>query len=179
MAPKNLLRTVFHNIYQQKSMEALRAKARRGDKARSRSQTPTAQPEQQPNSEPSTPVPQQSTSMRNADTSLLEFEEGQSELSDRVDTTLEDTEVFITEFDIECPESHAPGVNNQVHHEALAMTMSHLDTINTTLTLLQAFEGMSPHLEGLKNEMLAKKALCKQTMETLKMMGAAEEGKER
>ncbi|KAF1974892.1 hypothetical protein BU23DRAFT_567260 [Bimuria novae-zelandiae CBS 107.79] len=40
------------------------------------------------------------------------------------------------------------------------MVASHLDTIDTTLAILEAFDEMSPYLEGLKQEMVEKKVMC-------------------
>ena len=40
------------------------------------------------------------------------------------------------------------------------IAVSHLDTIDTALTLLEAFKEMSPHMEVLKQEMLVKSQVC-------------------
>lgn len=50
------------------------------------------------------------------------------------------------------------------------MTSSHLDTIETALVMAEAFKGMSPHLESIKEQMLAKKEGCKRTLMMLKYM---------
>jgi hypothetical protein len=47
------------------------------------------------------------------------------------------------------------------------MTASHIDTIETALTLLQALEKLSPHVRPLRSEMLEKKGWCEKQLEEL------------
>lgn len=44
------------------------------------------------------------------------------------------------------------------------MVLSHLDTIDTTLAILEAITQMSPHIAALREEMLEKKQMCKETL---------------
>jgi hypothetical protein len=55
------------------------------------------------------------------------------------------------------------------------MTTSHIDTIEMTLTLLQALEKLSPHVGPLKKEMLEKKAWCEKQLTQLHKAQAMDE----
>ncbi|KAL1610386.1 hypothetical protein SLS60_002053 [Paraconiothyrium brasiliense] len=48
------------------------------------------------------------------------------------------------------------------------MLLSHLDTIDTTLTLLDVMEALSPHAQMLRQEMLEKKDLCESKLAEMK-----------
>lgn len=52
-------------------------------------------------------------------------------------------------------------------YEAKSAASSHLDTINTTLSLLEALEGFSATISELRGEMLEKKQACDEQMATL------------
>ncbi|KAJ4329731.1 hypothetical protein N0V87_010619 [Didymella glomerata] len=52
-------------------------------------------------------------------------------------------------------------------YEAKSAASSHLDTINTTLSLLEALEGFSATISELRGEMLEKKQACEEQMATL------------
>ncbi|KAF3031678.1 hypothetical protein E8E12_002645 [Didymella heteroderae] len=52
-------------------------------------------------------------------------------------------------------------------YEAKSAAASHLDTINTTLSLLGALEGFSATISELKREMLEKKQACQEQRATL------------
>jgi hypothetical protein len=47
------------------------------------------------------------------------------------------------------------------------MIASHLDTIETSLVLLDVIHALSPHAEALKREMLEKKQLCENKLTDL------------
>lgn len=55
--------------------------------------------------------------------------------------------------------------------EARLATHAHLDTINTTLALLDALEGFSPTIPVLREEMVLSKRVCE---ERLRMLDEAE-----
>ena len=86
MAPKDLLRTVFHNIYRQKSMEALRSKRHRVGRELAKSQ-----PERQPN--PASPTSMSPASADDTKVSSVELAEDRYERNGTPDTIVEDTEV--------------------------------------------------------------------------------------
>lgn len=50
------------------------------------------------------------------------------------------------------------------------MVVSHLDTIDTTLALLEVMDALSPHAEALKQQMLEKKQVCADKLIDLSMM---------
>lgn len=52
-------------------------------------------------------------------------------------------------------------------YEAKSAASSHLDTINTTLPLLEALEGFSATIAELRSEMREKKQACEEQMATL------------
>jgi hypothetical protein len=47
------------------------------------------------------------------------------------------------------------------------MIASHLDTIETTLALLEVMDALSPHADALKREMLEMKQLCENKLTDL------------
>lgn len=47
------------------------------------------------------------------------------------------------------------------------MVLEHVDTIQTAFTLLDAMEGMSPHVEGARKEMVGKLEGCERGLEEL------------
>jgi hypothetical protein len=183
MAPKNLLKSVFHNIYRQKSLDAI--KARRAERARSKTRSPASQSEQ--------PQPAPLASPRKSvhhteESSLCQIEEEVVEEVRSTDSTLEVIEEVSSPWcaqsnlrtrlmrvkgsgsDDSYSDSHGPGLYNQFYNQALATTTSHLDTIETALVLLKALEYMSPHVEGMKREMLDKKTECEKALKALKVM---------
>lgn len=50
------------------------------------------------------------------------------------------------------------------------MVVSHLDTIDTTLALLEVMDALSPHAEALKQQMLEKKQVGADKLIDLSMM---------
>ncbi|KAF3048790.1 hypothetical protein E8E11_009725 [Didymella keratinophila] len=52
-------------------------------------------------------------------------------------------------------------------YEAKSAALSHLDTINTTLSLLEALEGFSATISELRSKMMEKKQACEEQMATL------------
>lgn len=60
--------------------------------------------------------------------------------------------------------------------EAKSAVTSHLDTINTTISLLDALDGFSATISELGKEMLEKKQACEEQMTTLDAVERAVEG---
>lgn len=65
--------------------------------------------------------------------------------------------------------SHAHLLSDCRHVLALVenMVLEHVDTIQTAFTLLDAMEGMSPHVEGVRKEMVGKLEGCERGLEEL------------
>lgn len=61
-------------------------------------------------------------------------------------------------------------------YEAKSAASSHLDTITTTLSLLEALEGFSATISELRGEMLARKQACEEQMATLDAVERSIEG---
>lgn len=55
------------------------------------------------------------------------------------------------------------------------MAISHLDTIDTALVLLQALENFSAHVEQIEKEMLEKRLWCEEYMEKLQRLKSSRE----
>lgn len=56
-------------------------------------------------------------------------------------------------------------------YEAKCAASSHLDTLTTTLAVLDALEGFSPTIKVLGEEMREKKRVCEEQVETLDAVG--------
>jgi len=52
--------------------------------------------------------------------------------------------------------------------EAENMAVSHLDTIETTFTLLEALKGMSEHTNPIRMEMVKKRSMCERKLRELR-----------
>lgn len=70
-------------------------------------------------------------------------------------------------FELEISTFSTRELVNATLYEAKSAASSHLDTINTTLSLLEALEGFSATILELRSEMLEKKQACKEQMATL------------
>ena len=51
------------------------------------------------------------------------------------------------------------------------MVMAHLDTIETTTRILDAMEGMSPHIGAVRREMVRKLSVCEEHLRVLRPVG--------
>jgi hypothetical protein len=62
--------------------------------------------------------------------------------------------------------------NDCINQFTKTLTTSHLDTIEVTLALIEAFEQMSPHVGPLKETMLKRKAWCEKNLRELQKLQA-------
>lgn len=70
-------------------------------------------------------------------------------------------------MDAHLPESEVTEHFARVLQLSETMTASHIDTIETALTLLHALEQLSPHVGALRKEMLEKKQWCEKQLREL------------
>ncbi|KAF2678467.1 hypothetical protein K458DRAFT_395008 [Lentithecium fluviatile CBS 122367] len=146
MAPRNLLKQVFRNILHQKSMETMRPP---NDNGKAPQQQTTIEFER-PHTAPLEP-----THDWVDDQSVLDTID---EASDSSGTTAEHRAERNT--DQQGPSPEALEYFHRLLQFTETMTVSHLDTIETTLTLLEALEKFSPEVEPLRKEILEKKSWC-------------------
>ncbi|KAF1932613.1 uncharacterized protein M421DRAFT_88990 [Didymella exigua CBS 183.55] len=82
----------------------------------------------------------------------------------------------LTSLDLEISTFSACELVHATLEEARSAVTSHLDTINTTLSLLEALDGFSATISELRGEMLDKKQACEEQMATLDAVERAIEG---
>ena len=59
-------------------------------------------------------------------------------------------------------------VNDIIYRYALHEAREHINTVELALALLEAFEGMSPHLKDVEKQLNARKDNCEKNMAWLK-----------
>ncbi|PVH99094.1 hypothetical protein DM02DRAFT_629653 [Periconia macrospinosa] len=162
MAPKNLIKEAFKNIYRQKSMNALRG--RRGDTARSQTYSPT-----EPMRPKSAPLRREDSPGEESHMSGLMRNREREQTDETISATSQENEINSTPTS---PESSVD--KTEVHDDfycfALEEVKGHLATIELSLAILEAFKGMSPCLDGIQMQLKGKKEKCEKNLAWLKVV---------
>ncbi|KAJ4382384.1 hypothetical protein N0V86_002719 [Didymella sp. IMI 355093] len=82
----------------------------------------------------------------------------------------------LTSFELEISTFSTRELLHATLYEAKSAAASHLDTINTTLSLLEALDGFSATISELRKEMLEKKQACEEQLATMDAVERAIEG---
>lgn len=171
MPPKSLLKQVLRNVLHQKSAESMR-----------QVDVNKPLPNPRPTSANSQPLSARSSqaTLRDSEVASLETidESGEREVS--VEQVLGEmasvsrmplpvvcgVTLTMLQMDGKCTDN-LDGFEILLQQAELMM-LSHLDTIETTLTLLEAMEKLSPHVEPMRKDVLVKKKWCERKLEKLR-----------
>ncbi|KAF1842226.1 uncharacterized protein K460DRAFT_420157 [Cucurbitaria berberidis CBS 394.84] len=165
MAPKSLLRYIFHHgAYSNSSTDASPLKL---------SESPHTEPTENPKDAVSNPPTTRLPPTTAQEAVLGDIVEAPNT---DIDTDTHSITKTLTTLNLDIKNWETRDLIHATIDEARLATQAHLDTISTTLALLDALEGFSPTILVLRKEMEGKKLVCEGKLKVLQEVeGAAEQ----